>query len=47
MTIHAGVLIQYVPAGFKAHYRHCEPRRRDSGAVDDPSSQTEFSVRAL
>ncbi len=44
MTIHAGVLIQYLPHGLEAHHRDRQPRRRDSGAVDGPSSQTEFSV---
>jgi hypothetical protein len=35
-----------VPAdGLEAHHRHRQPRRRDPGAVDGPSPQTEFPVR--
>ena len=46
-TIHAGVLIQYVPHGGQAHHRHRQPRRRDPGAVDDPASQAELPLREL
>ena len=31
MTIHAGVLIQYLPMISQAHHRHRQPRRRDPG----------------
>src|SRR5258706_185259 len=33
--------------GFKAHHRHRQPRRSDSSAVDDASSQAKFPLRAL
>ena len=38
MTIHAGVLIQYLPHGFEADHRNRQPRRSDSGAMDGASS---------
>ncbi len=47
MTIHAGVLIQYLPMIVEAHNRNREPWRRDSRAVDGAPSQAEFSVRVL
>ena len=28
MTIHAGVLIQYLPLHYEAYYGHCQSRRR-------------------
>ena len=30
MTIHAGVLVQYIPLTTQAHHRHRQPRRRRS-----------------
>jgi len=47
MTIHAGVLIQYLPLISKTHYRHREPRRRHPRPVDGLQPQAEFPVRAL
>ena len=47
MTIHAGVLIQYLAADLETHYRNREPRRRDSGAVDGLQPQAEFPLRAF
>ncbi len=47
MTIHAGVLVQYVPLTTKRITGHRQPRRRDSGRVDGQESQAEFPVRAL
>ena len=46
-TIHAGVLIQYVPHGVEADYRHRQPRRGDPGAVDDGEPQAELPLREL
>ena len=34
-------------AGFQAHHRHRQPRRRDPGAVDGPQPQAEFPLRML
>ncbi len=47
MTIHAGVLIQYLPLVVAAHHRHRQPRRRDSGTVDGASPQAELPLRPL
>ena len=41
-TIHAGVLIQYVPMVAKRITGHREPRRRDPGAVDDAHHKQNF-----
>ena len=46
-TVHAGVLIQYVPMVAEPHYRHRQPGRRHPGAVDDPPPQAEFPLREL
>ena len=46
-TIHAGVLIQYVPLVSQAHHRHRQPRRRHHGAVDDRAPQAELPLREL
>ncbi len=47
MTIHAGVLVQYLPLVASAHHRHRQPRRRDAGAVDGPPPQAELPLRVL
>ena len=47
MTIHAGVLVQYVPLTTQAHHRHREPRRGHSGRVDGEEPQAELPVRAF
>ena len=44
MTIHAGVLIQYLPMVSKRITGIVEPRRRDSRAMDGAPSQAEFSL---
>ena len=43
-TIHAGRADPVRAYGCKAHHRHCEPRRRHPGAVDDRASQAELPV---
>ena len=47
MTIHAGVLVQYMPLTTEAHHRHRQPRRRDSGRMDGEESQAESALREL
>ena len=47
MTIHAGVLVQYIPLTTRARHRHRQPRRRDSGRVDGEEPQAELPVRVL
>ena len=46
-TIHAGVLIQYVPLVVEAHHWDRQPRRRHHGAVDDRAPQAELPLREL
>ena len=43
MTIHAGVLVQYIPYD-PPRDRHRQPRRRDSGRVDGQESPPEPAV---
>ena len=45
MTIHAGVLVQYVPMTVKRDYRHRQPRGSDPGRVDGEESPAESAVR--
>ena len=47
MTIHAGVLVQYIPLTTRRDHRHREPRRLDPGRVDGEEPQAEHAVRAL
>ena len=44
MTIHAGVLLEYLPLTTQPHHRHRQPRRLADGAVDDgpPASRTRW-----
>ena len=47
MTIHAGVLIEYVPLTTQSRDGHRQPRRLADGGVDDRPSPTESVVHAL
>ncbi len=45
MTIHAGVLVQYIPIDHAPRHRHRQPRRRDSGGMDGEEPSPESAVR--
>ena len=47
MTIHAGVLIQYLPLDLETYHWNRQQGRSDPGAVDGASPQAEFPLRAF
>ena len=47
MTIHAGVLVQYIPLYHPARDRHRQPRRGHPGRVDGQEPSPESAVRAF
>ena len=47
MTIHAGVMREFLPHGARPHHRHRQPRRRADGAVDVGPQEGKLPVRAL
>ena len=47
MTIHAGVLLEYLPLTTQPHHRHRQPRRLADGRVDDRPPPAEPVVHAL
>ena len=47
MTIHAGVLVQYIPLTTQPRHRHRQPRRVDPGRVDGEEPQAELALRVL